>query len=215
MKREFGDDLYHALMYMKGVVIRLKDEPIVITDVKPAKNKKGGFILRYRDKETGIKGKIKSCNIKHPKLEMLPVPLGFLPTTKDSKWHCTYIQRIPNRTWHVGLCQSNMRQYANENLEYAPGVSMPIASVSFFISDEFNNLVKGKYISPGVAMTLAKEQPARAWAFSRRFMIFKDQVYYKYFRDPVGQVKNWDINLFPEASFLKETLADDTAHNPC
>lgn len=202
MKRDFLD-LRHAVMYLQDTIIRLNGEPIYVKNVVEGKKKNSKYVLKYFFLGSEDK-KPHTVNMGHKHLDMTPVQLGWLAVDKDSIYNCSYISRMPNRTWHVGLCLINC---VVSNLPVADNHLDPKADQrSFIFSKELRNTILGLYPKVKDAIPLSDE---RGVSISRRFALFRGNVYYKYMPTPVGTIKDEQIILNDHSSFLKEVLEED------
>lgn len=208
MKTPAFYDLDYAVMYLNNTIIRLSDKPIYIQEIKHGTKKNSEFILRYSELgKMHRKKDYKTVNLAHPKLNMDPVKLGWLAVDKKSKKPCVYLSRIPNRTWHIGLCNSNYTYCYDQKERELTGLNS-LRGISFFLSRELKNTIMGVYPSFKEAYDFSKED-GKMYAFSRRFAVYQDKLFYKYIKEPVGEVVDGQPILTSGSFYLNEVLKED------
>lgn len=204
MKTDFFYNLDHAKMYLNNTLIRLGDKPIYIVEILEGTKKNSKLILKYN--EVGNKKKEpKTVNMSHPSLNFKPVPLGWLSLNKKSTRQGVYLQRVPNRTWHIGLCRANL-SYAWKQI---PRNTMgDLGTLPFFTCKELRDTIIGKYLPVAEAIELGATGK-NMYPFSRRFAVHLDNLYYKYMLEPVGKIVEGKPLLTSGQFYLQQILDED------
>lgn len=201
-------DLNHAGRYLANSVIRYNRMPIKVIGCAPS-GKAHVYKLVYeelleapRNAEWGDDGR-KSCLHNSDKIDMTPVPLGFLSTKNADEGDSLFLARTPARVWHVGLHRDN-------TAIYHPCFNYPVWARGGDVvhAPSFFRMIMNKYLEPEEALLLSQKHD-KTRAFSRRFAIFDDKLMYKTRGHPVGEIKNKKPELYNEFGFLKEALAED------
>lgn len=201
MKKKTFYDGEHADAYLAGSVIRLAGNPIYINHVIRTTNGEDGFIASYW--ELGHVGgrNTKMVDLADPDIDLNPMPLGMLAIGGSYTSSC-YLSRQPRRMWKQGLNINNL-------IVELVGLTAGHFSKSGVIVDPaLGKTVRGEYfkLADAIAQTA---KTGLAAAFGRKFAVEKNNIFYKAFKIPVGEVANNKITLFDEFSILKEVLEED------
>ena len=199
-------DLEHARMYLKGSIIRLGTEPIYVLDVIEVKNHIGKKIQRIKYLLLSSQGKQQNINIKSKKLNLAPVPLGFMNYCHNGTYKCVYLSRIPARMWKIGLHPQNL-----SILPCAGNRNTDMNTSNVILSSGFRDTVMGKFPTYKQAIkTVDKGNIYSTVAFNRNFAIQKRMstvslIYYKY-EAAIGECSLSGPKLRKSFSFLQEHL---------
>ena len=190
MKNKNFYDEHHAKMYLVDSIIRYKNKPIFIQDIQKTEQ---GYKLTYN-----YLGNLdfQMAFIPNKDINFNPVPLGFL--NKDKKAY--YISRIPCRIWKIGLCFKNMSVFniLDHNIKIKINVD----------SKEINNTIIGKYPSYDKSYEFIRKEKVNCIAFSRRFVICKNGLFYKTNIETIGFLNN-PPELHNKFKYLTEVLEED------
>lgn len=196
-------DLQHAHSYLVGTIIRLKDEPIYITQVNPTND--GSWTYRYNKlgstKHEYVEKESKNINME-------PVPLGMAVINKEAikkGFFGTFmVSRIPARIWKVGLSWDNMHIVGIDKADKTSGLRD-----LFFRSSEMRSTILGEYPTVLEAMKSTDETGA-SFAISRSFAIRGRNLYYKDLGRSVGKVlPSGKLDLIDKYSYLLQQMNEE------
>jgi len=188
----------HAENYLSGSVIRIDNVPCYVCSVGESK------MEYYPITE---KNNHRVIDLDHPAIDLNPMPLGFLSLRETDNFHSSsYLKRGPYRQWKVG---TTARNTISANPFKHAIKSSPMMQY-ILRSQEFCDTVAGKYIDPEQAHALSAKNEQGAFAFSRRFAVFKDFLLYKDLQEPVGTVsKDGTVLLHEDFTYLTDMLNED------
>jgi hypothetical protein len=200
MKTRSFYDLDQAFSYLTNSVIRVGGKAVMVTGVLPGDQ---GHVLNFYRLDDGRK---KNDYILHnaPEVDMEPVPLGLLSIDDKSSYTDTVMcSRSPRRLWKVGLTYETLctNVVHEERHNYTP-------SINVLQSKELGRTIEGSYPVYAAAKELVGKKN-RLVAFSRRFAVDKDDLYYQTYQVPVGMAEKDRPSLLPEFDFLQQVLEED------
>ncbi len=205
MKDKKFFDERHARTYLIGSIIRLKNEPIMVTDLQSVEERKRDkeFKLIYSDLGSLYNKIVFLPNVR---IDMNPVPLGMMDTDEET----FYVQRNPSRGWKIGLCSENISYHKIEgkkmgNIRTPRGHDrgLRLSTLSLY------NCIMGKYPSYTKALKSIIEGDRHSIAFSRKFAIHRGGLVYKSIDDTVGICERDKPILFDHFQYLNEVLTED------
>lgn len=194
MKKKFYDG-HQAAMYLQDSVVRRGERGIYIIQVDMRDNgDKFKFYYKYLDEE--------GTNISFwpdRAVNLYPVSLGMMNAVDGRSTVMSY--RIPRRAWKIGLSKHNF--FAQNIDPDGPG-----SRRNWFAGESMAKTIIGDYPT----FRRAWEISARGdvCAFSRRFAVKEDKLYYKHLGH-VGAMRG-SIHLpslLPQFEFLQEVLEED------
>ncbi len=193
-------DQNHANLYLVGSVIRVGGVPIYVTDVRNSRSL--GLIITYISLTNADK-KTKEIDIYNSKVDMTPVPLGFLNFQSFGRPKIAIRAfRTPSRQWRIGLTIDNLRLRPDRYNDHETKRKV-IHSLSFKKS------VCGEFPSLPKVLKMIKDKKANSQAFSRNFAIGKNGVRFIQLEEPVGKILKGEIMLFDDYLYLSELLEKD------
>lgn len=207
MKTKDFFDVGQASQYLRASVIRVDNKPVYVMDVVMSDGRKidNPLLLQYTPLED-INEDVRTLPLKDERVDMNPVPLGFLNYLNEDGYTSYYISRFPSRKWKIGLSKENISVMMPGGYEADRYIVQKVFPTKLMV-----NTIIGKYPSVKQIITGFKRHRGSR-AFSRRFTI-TDQltVYYKTLEKPVGQVDSGKstIKLFDEFFYLREVLKED------
>ena len=199
-------DINHAQSYLRRSIIRIEDEPIFVSEIEERKNKVGQSTLKILY-HTIIGNEMKTINLKSPKVNLAPVPLGLVNISlMPDSYDAVVVSRIPSRMWKIGLTTNN-----TQIVPVAGKKKTIISSKDLFFSVSFRSTIVGAF--PNYFDTVKKLEDgeyANTIAFNRHFAMQKRKtglylIYYK-FDVIVGKCSRAGPTLKQGFSFLKEHL---------
>lgn len=204
MKNRDFYNLADAKRFLEKGVIQLEKRPIYVLSILAGKNKKSKFVMKYRELGVGKAEEEKTSTLSNPKLDMTPVPLGWLSVTDKSKMAGVYLTRQPRRMQRIGFCQENTTMHTNHVVHKK---RVPQVTAMFYTSKELRNTILGRY--PTVEHAIEWGKTGEIYPFSRNFAIANDKLFYRYFPTPVGVVMEGKLCLHDTSGPLKELLKED------
>ena len=184
MRNKDWYDYNHAKMYLYHSIIRMGPIPIYVFDVNNDR------IITYCKLRT--RQEQKTIELYDPKINMVPVSLGFV--NWKNVVYC--ITRRPVRKWRVGLTGENSYTYQYPNIHV-------IRSSSLFFTKALEDTIMGNF--PSYQNVLDKKTLKKA--FSRRFAIINDEIYYNMLKVPIGNTRPYV--LYRPFEYLKQILEED------
>ena len=216
MKKKDFFDLNHAQNYLTGSLILLDGKPIIIEDVE---RREARFQIIYCELFSKIETQkyyIGENFIRTNKKEWLdnqsidfnPVPLGFVNLLDEKNlYSCIYVARYPSIGYKIGLSEANIfRVPLIKDHIFSNNISDRLILRSCFIRDT----IMGRFPSFRKAKKVVKESYTNQIAFSRKFAIFGDRLFYKGIEDNVGSFINRRVVLKDDFKFLVQVLEEDT-----
>jgi hypothetical protein len=207
MKNKEFFDAEHANRYLSDSIIRLDGEPIYCFGVD--QRSRGRYIyyvpMIYRNQEE------KSVLLNSKDIDMNPVPLGFVnftpPFSNENEVYSVF--RTPERAWKVGLNHHNMFvMYGGSR------VSGDMDAFSNLLKSKgLRDTIVGKFPSFDKAQRSLKSG-ARQVAFSRRFALRNNKLFYIQLQKAVGELKKNGVLLFDDFTYLSQALTEDCNENP-
>jgi hypothetical protein len=206
MKNKKFFNLDQAIRYLGETVISFKGKPIYIYALDAGRHSKN-FELYYYDVGDEDR-KQKWILSDHSGIDMTPVSLGLMSTKSNMKHSSGMVARMPVRMWKIGLNRSNVRI---DNT--VPEITARYRSryADFMLSKELRDTVVGDYPSYEECYKVSAKD-GNVLAFSRRFAVHAESIYYKALGVPVGDAKASGPKLYKDCFFLKEALEEDTKH---
>ena len=205
MKNKKFFNLDQVNRYLNDCVIRFEGEPIYISGVDTGRHGKNFQLFYYKLGDDSREQKtILSDNSG---IDMNPVPLGLLSLKSSPKdrYSTSMLERIPYRQYKIGLTRGNFKQrYVHPDYSMKYGAS----TSGLLLSKELRDTILGNYPSYTEAYKASKDN-GTVVAFSRRFSIVNDKLYFKGRQVPVGEANSKLPKLSDEAFFLKEILEED------
>lgn len=189
-------DLDQAVSYLSQGIINIAKYPAKIFGVT-------GTISKIRLEYGHISSaSIREINLDDEDVDLTPIPLGFLANKLERNVVSPYLQRVPARSWKIGLTPEHLLVVNPAGKKYSGNISQILSS------NEFKNTVIGEYPRYREIIAYFKEQPKNksVIAFSRTFALSEKNILYKCFDVPVGTVKNNIPCLEKEFSYLQEAL---------
>lgn len=196
----------HAFRYLTQSIIRVKDNPVYVTHTQQADD---GYVLSYdrlplppssRAGKSGTRYTIHSRD----EVDMNPLPLGMLAVHQNDKVEAsTYLSRLPQRAWKIGLTEYNIQVSKISDKEYTR-----LSLRDLIYLPAFLKTVRGDYPSMKETIRLSNERKLPI-AFSRRFAIEEDKLLYKTFIVPVGEIQNNKPVLSDNFKYLAQVLEED------
>jgi hypothetical protein len=202
MKNKKFFNLDQALRYLSESVITFKGKPIYVYGIDTGRYGKN-FQLFYYDVGEGEPKTVLSDNTD---IDMNPVPLG-LTAIKDrlTEYSSGMVTRMALRSYKIGLTRQNVN-IANCNPKATARYKNRYAD--FMCSKELRDTVLGNYPKYSECLK-ASQEGGTTLAFSRRFAVSQDQLFYKALGVPVGLAKKSGPELDENCFFLKEALEED------
>lgn len=194
MKTKEFYDHRQAHSYLSECIVMYEGEPVYVQEVFPLE--KGRYAVIYYKLGQVVNGKRRDANLDDGGWDFTPVSLGF---TAGLDFHSNYASRVPQRAWKIGLTQGNLSVYPIKP-------TLRINKNTLFLTESMKNTILGKYVSYKDAYKKGKDTVV---AFSRRFAVYKDDLYYKTISTPVGKAGDRTPELGEKFGFLKEVLAED------
>ena len=197
MKNKKFFDIEHANLYLSGSIIRVDGVPVRVEEViyKSYINRR---VLYYH--RVGKKEKVKNISIRSPRVDMNPIPLGFVNFSEFGlikKAIRTY--RVPARQWRIGLTA--------ENLKIVPSMFDNFTMKRKIMeSIHFKNSVCGNFPNIEEIIEMIKNKKATSQAFSRDFAIEKNNLKFIQLKDPVGKIFKGEAMLFDDYLYLSQLL---------
>lgn len=200
MKTKNFYDLNHASNYLVNSMIRVDDEPVIVNGFDHSTASK--IIMSYYAVNNK---KIKTVPINSDRVNLSPVPLGFLAIRApfNAFLRTAYTCRYPSRRWKVGLTQNNI------GIIKLPKSKDYFSQESVFYSTELRDTVLGLYLKFEEALDLANRNNGIDIPFSRVFATNGTVLYYKAFDQAVGQINGTLPVLHDDFRFLNERLQED------
>jgi hypothetical protein len=198
-------DAGHAAQYLTGSIIRVADHPVTVV----------GFDERSVEMiylKLG-EGENKSIRLDSPKVDLNPVPLGFanfVETNVNPVYYATYVMRLPERNWNIGLTHGNVQFIDIVEPNVINGTRHFMRQ--FLGSDALIDVITDKYPRlQDIAKAMSKDQQVRSRAFSRRFAINnRRELFFKWKTDPVGVLRrDLRFDLLPPNECLSQILTED------
>lgn len=198
-------DAHQAARYLNHSIIRVDDEPVTVIGI----NEERSEIIYVPLGES----RDKSINLDSSKIDLNPVPLGFINYSVNDGTpvsYATYAMRTPQRNWNIGL--------TTENLSFSDVIEAGVIHGSrhylrnIINSDSLRNTIKGVYPKlPAILREMSKKQSARSSAFSRAFAInARRELFFKWKREPIGRLnKDLTFELLPPNECLTQVLTED------
>lgn len=202
--------------YLSNSVIRLGTLPIYVLR---AQFTKGNLISLYY---TFLKGRSFLSEISNifrlDELNLTPVPLGFLyqkapsESKKTIAYYTSVVNRFPMRTWKIGLSSDNMSIIPLNS-------SIFTDSTDVLLSKELHSTIVGDYYTFETVINLILESNIKGIIpFHRYFAIKKtyntktdfelELIYYRYPKQPIGNVVEKKCQLFKNFNYLNEHLEE-------
>ena len=197
MKNKKFFDLAHANLYLTGSIIRVEGVPVKVEEVV-YKNSLNKRVLYYR--RIGKKEKIKDIPLKSEKVDMNPVPLGFVNFSEFGLPKIAIrAYRVPSRQWRIGL--------TIENLKIVPSkLNNPTMKRKIMESIHFKNSICGSFPNIEEIIEMIKNKKAISQAFSRDFAIDKKSLKFIQLKKPVGKIFRGEVMLFDDYLYLSQLL---------
>jgi len=196
-KKFFNTD--HANLYLAGSTIRVDGVPVYVRDVtysRPLRRQ----ILIYAPVENYDERKVNKINLSSSRVDMNPIPLGFINFQEFSKPKIAVsAYRIPSRQWRIGLTTDNMRIVPHRFDEYEN-------KKKIIHSIHFKNSVCGQFPKLEEIVEMIKSKEATSQAFSRDFAIEKNRLKFIQLKDPVGKLFRGELMLFDDFLYLGQLL---------
>lgn len=203
MKNKKFFNLDQAIRYLGETVITFKSKPIYIYGIDTGRHSKN-FELHYYDVGDD-EHKSKFILSDNSDIDMTPVPLGLMSNKSNMKHSCGMVMRMPLRMYKIGLNRSNVRV---ENTVPSLNARYRSRNSELLTSKELRDTVAGDYPRYSECFK-ASAKDGNALAFSRRFAVCGEQLYYKALGVAVGGAKPSGPSLDENCFFLKEALEED------
>ena len=207
MISSFFYDHAHADMYANDCLVMFKGIPHYVIGtsrrgrgelffkILPLKKVISGNWDRTRD-EQEVNVNDKDVCLSIPRLGMM---------NWDKHTGAYYVTRMPKRMWKVSVNDRNLKIFQT-HLKQRGWRDRAIFTTPFL------NMLENKY--PPVDATInALKDGMITWAFHKKFCLANDlTLRYKYNMEPVGRVEGKVMALYPQNSFLIESLQEALAH---
>lgn len=210
MNRKFFYDMQHASQYLRGSVIRVAGDPVMVNDMVPRgrEDRSPDIVMDYTKLGTRNRARI---SLADQTINYKPVPLGFANYNcrHSGLKYSVYCSRIPARVWKVGLCRNNF--YTKDVLCDNQG-AYGTDRYYLLVSKELGNTISSVFPKFNECLDLMGEDPDAylSIAFSRRFSILPNgRLRYKDMEYDVGK---WDEKgpvLFDDFKYLENVLKED------
>jgi len=195
--REFYD-YQQAEMYLMESVIRFKDEPVVVAAMDYNSNRD---IFCWFKKLTRREHDNAKISIYDVKINMNPVPLGYINWKRFGEQHVLVAHRDPIRMWKIGLTKKNL---IIRGIDHR-GIDTVVDETAQVINSKaLRDTITGKF--PSLKKCIKDGIPQ---AFSRRFAIRGDSLYFSQLSYPIGYINNGELALLDDYAFLSEVLGQD------
>ncbi len=195
--KEFYDHR-QAHNYLANCIVMYDGKPVYVNEVYPYDNE-NKFLATFYYVGNAASGNRCEAKLEDKRWDLNPVSLGFVSTLDGPYIQCPYASRIPQRAWKIGL--------THDNLNLTPlKPTLRVNKQDMFLSNNMKNTILGNYMSYKDSIKKQKQTPI---PFSRRFAVFKDNLYYKTINTPVGNVGDREPELSEKFVFLKEVLKED------
>lgn len=196
-------DREHATQYLTGSIIRYDGKPVAVYGIEKLAGAKGLSLSVYPT-DNKRASTISTVPIDDPKIDMTPLPLGFVNIKSDDEDGniVVRVQRYPARRWKVGSYEGNTMVRSLYKDTPAP---LPF---NYVVSNsQFKHTITGNM--PKFEEVKAKMKPRSAWAFDRNFAMDSDlRVFHIHIMDPIGKVEDGKIELDGKYKFLAEQLEE-------
>lgn len=201
----------HANQYLSGSLVRVEDEPFIVSDIISDKRTKyaiGYFTSSERGGDTK--------HIKLNEINSCSVPLGYVLVKSRSACITFYVSRLPSRQWKVGLTRRNMQTRKIWDPRYV--VMRSYTPESLLQSDELAKTIKNIFPSyKEVMKMLDKFSIGSSAPFSRNFCVLSTKerdepvlkLHHKNHIKAVGECKEDGPILYSKYQFLQQVLEKD------
>jgi len=209
MKYDGFYDVKQMDRYLSGCIIRVKDVPIMVLDVFTEVNRAGKPVTTMKYIEVGEQVKPKYINMRSRRLNLSPVPLGYVNFREgEDGMNCATLSRIPSRMWKIGLDASNLHITAPVGQDKAN-----LRKTSLLLSPSLRDTIMGHYLSYTDTLELLKDSSLYSClAFGRHFGVQKHEeeyslIYYKH-NVAVGKALPEGPVLLPSHHYLQQKLQE-------
>ena len=198
-------DLAQCQAYCGGTVMMYDGEPVYIDAARHAE--KGGA-APFEISTYDIRGdyrRAKWVNVGDERLDYTPVELGMISTVHPERqdYNSAWAARIPVRKWKIGLAGVNTGIFPIDKT-----FNGAYWDRSHFVQDRaLYDTIKGNHWPFNEAV--ARAVRGRMVAFSRRFAVYNDNLYFKAIGRPVGKIVKGRPELSEDFQFLSEVLQED------
>lgn len=204
MKNKKFFNLDQAIRYLGETVISFKGKPIYIYGIDSGRHGKNFELFYYNVGDDDKKGKIILSD--HSDIDMTPIPLGLMSNkSKMSEHNSGWVVRQPLRLYKIGLSRSNVKI---ENVEPHHTGRYRSHYSDFMLSKELRDTVAGDYPTYKECLKTSAND-GNVLAFSRRFAVLGDKLYYKALGVAIGEAAPSGPSLDENCFFLKEALQED------
>lgn len=206
MKQKRFFDVDHADRYLSSSVIRVGGDPVFVNRVLVSGSGNQPTLYYWNLGAVGGSAKLKQLALYHADVDLNPVPLGMLSQDGDINAAC-YITRVPRRAWKIGLTTTSLNcgQVSSKAEEY-----IRFGKSGVLYSNALKNTINNQYPSIKQAAIMSKDLSLPI-AFSRKFAIWMDRIYYKDLGYAVGEKVADSIVLKDEFHWLKE-MVEEVVH---
>lgn len=193
--KEFYDHR-QAHAYLSECIVIHDGEPVYVNEIYQDGRK---YVISYYHLPYGNTDR-KEAYLDDGKWDFTPVSLGYTSTIGQYKYS-NYASRVPQRAWKIGLTVGNLNLFSIKPV-------FRLDKRNLFFSENLKNTVLNRYPKYSTAYNKKDEFPT---AFSKRFAIFKDDLFYKSINVPAGKAKKDGPELNEKFKFLQEVLDEDLA----
>lgn len=193
-KKFFNTD--HASLYLVGSIIRIDGLPVRVENIE-YKNSLRRQILFYHS--IGKREKVKSISLESTRVDMNPIPLGFINYKEFGENKAIRAYRIPSRQWRIGLTAENLRIIPNT----LDGFQIKRKIIE---SIYFKQSVCGNFPNIEEIIKMIKDRKATSQAFSRDFAIDKKHLKFIQLKNHVGKIFREEVMLFDDYLYLSQLL---------
>ena len=187
-----------AEMYLLDSVIRFSGEPVVVSYMEGEDEGEGDGINCCLKKLTQRTASYERVSIYDYRIDMSPVPLGYVNWKRYGEVSILIAYRVPLRMWKVGLTSNNLALRGIMHGDTGESSSTVINSKAL------SNTIKGNF--PSLDKCIQEEQPQ---AFSRRFAILNKKLWFAQLSSPIGEIIGGELSLIPQYAFMSEALRQD------